>query len=298
MNQKLLLQLNQEVQNSPDPFCYLEEVAELYNLTCLLDDTIPDLDVPGDATPLDVQNILSGYLEERNISRGDSVEEVTLYIDAEFESADLEVLESIDDEYVFGILVSLVSLYSTLSSNSVYLTEMVKEHREDELSFEPDDEICKSLVDATTAILETKTAQAIEAEYILSSTDQIASIRKQLSLLNKDIPAFLATYVSDAVDSFETCVSEKFLSMIPSGEYDYDNAHPCRYTIFYLYPESSPFQEDLCAEVDSWLESDLQESAGDIRIQRGRYHDIPFFVEASKRYREVLANFTTITEAL
>jgi len=307
MNQKLLLQLNQDLQKQPDPFCNLEEVAKLYQLTCLLDENISNIEVPDSATPEYIEEILSGYLRDRNIERSESQCKVTLYPDTELEGADLVPLEHLDNQYAFDLLVALVALYSTASINTIYLTEHMADYQVDWLENDIDEsedieehETGKAILDSANEILKTKTALSINYHWGIPIVDQICSVRRQLSLHKKEVPAFLEVYISDALDTFEKCMSKRFIKLAGSNDH-HESLSPLYYNVFYLYPENPEnpdAHEHLIASIDESLNSELQEYSGALDVHQEQYNDISFLVDVVNEYKDVVANFNHIIEAL
>lgn len=300
MNQKLLLELNNDLQKQSDPFCCLEEVAELYHLTCLLDENIPDLEVPEGSTPSAIEALLSGYLKDRNIERCESPDEVVIYPDLELGSADLEFLECIDNQRAFELLVALVSIYSFASMNTIGFTQYVRDWREDDMceDDEAEQEIGRIILKSTNEILETKTAQAVLKYEQIPLSDQIGSLRTELSLRKNDIPAFLATYISDALDTFEKCTSERFNLLAGYDDYHEESHSPLYYNVFFLYPENIHSHEHLIAEIDNAINCDLENHSGAIEVSRERYKHIQFFIDAVNEYKEVVNNLNDIIKAL
>ena len=302
MNQKLLLQLNQDLQKQPDPFCNLEEVAELYHLTCLLDENIPNIEVPDGATPIDIEELLSGYLKDRNIERCDSLQEVTLYPNLELECADLEPLEYIENQTAFNLLTLLVSLYSSKSISTIDFTGHVLDYREDWFEEDEDDpEYSQAIMNSANEILKTRTALAIIGYWGTPIIDQICSLRKELSLHKKEIPAFLEKYISDALATFEKCTSKRFTKLAGDDDYDNEGHSPLYYNTFFLYPENPEniYSHDLLIDdIDEMINCDLQNCSGEITVSQENYGDISFFLDAVNEYKEVVANFKQITEAL
>ena len=300
MNQKLLLELNKDLQKQSDPFCCLEGVAELYHLTCLLDENIPNLEVPDCSTPSAIEALLSDYLKDRNIERCKSLDEVVIYPDLELGSADLESLEYIDNQTAFELLVALVSIYSAKSMNTISFTQYVREWREDGMceDDEEEQEIAQIILESANEILETKTALAIQKFEQIPLSDQIGSLRTELSVRKNDIPAFLATYISDALDTFEKCTSEQFNLLAGDDDYHEENHSPLYYNVFFLYPEDIHSHEHLIAEIDDAINSDLENHSGAIEVSRERYQYIQFFIDAVNEYKDVVNNFNDITKAL
>ena len=301
MNQKLLLQLHQDLQKQPDPFCSLEEVAELYHLTCLIDESIPDFEVSDDATPLDIENLLSTYLKDRYIYRGKSISEVTLCPNDDFGYADLESLEHVDDQIVFDLLVALVSIYSYQAMNTVYFTEHIRDWREDELGEDgedEEDEFGQILLESANEILATKTALAIQKHALTPLADQIGSLRIELLHRKNEIPAFLETYISDALDTVERCNSDRFEKMIGKDYYNNNNPGPLYFNVFFLYPDSDHSHQNLIDNIDECINNELQELSGEIEIKQENYKDISFFVETVNEFKEVVNNFNQIIGSL
>lgn len=299
MNQKLLLELNQDLQKQPNPFCSLEEVAELYHLTCLLDENIPNFEVPDGSTPSDVELLLSNYLKDRDTDRCESIREVVIYPNLELGSADLEPLEYIDNQKAFDLLASLVSLYSSLSINTVWFTEYALEWREDDLEDDPENEFSQDVVASATEILETKTAKKIKEDYNIPTKDHICALRLELSLNKNEVPAFLETYISDALDTFEKCTCDRFNRLMGEDDYYHNENHsPLYYNVFFLYPETTRSHDNLMTEIDEGLNADLQEHSGAIGVGQEHYQDIQFFIDAVNEYKEVVNNFNDIIKAL
>lgn len=306
MNQKLLFELDQDLKKQPDPFCNLEEVVGLYRFTCLLDENIANIEVADNATPAQIEELLSTYLKDRNIERTESIDRLVIYPDLELEGANLEHLEHIDNQDAFDLLAKLVSLYSSQCINTICYTEHVRDYREEELEMGDEDdlenqEICQAIVNSANAILKTKTAMAVGKHWGTPLASLICSMRKELSLHNKQIPAFLETYVSDALDTFEKCTGKRFQSVAGEDTY-YDESHsPLYYNVFFLYPQDPADKyshEHIIAEIDESINCDLQEHLGGLEVWQEQYNDLQFFVDAVGEYKEVVTNFNYIVEAL